>query len=107
MGAGLSLPEAPVPILAEWLALPARVRVTFDRELTADPALDASNWYAYRTGFLYTATSAAASGTQVLVNLTKSDPAVKDDSVTYGPPPFDVLSSVGVAAAAFLEYPIT
>jgi hypothetical protein len=101
------LPEAPVPILAEWLSLPARVRVTFDRPLTADPALDPSTWYAYRTGFLYTCTAAAASGSQVLCSLSKSDPAVKSDSVTYQPPPFDVLSSVGVPAAAFLEYPIT
>ena len=107
VGSGLSLPEAPIPVLAEWLALPARVRVTFDRQLTPDPVLDPSTWYAYRTGFLYTCTAAAASGDQVLCNLVKSDPAVKDDSVTFTPPPYDVLSSLGVPCDGFFEYPIT
>lgn len=106
-GWGLSEPEAPVPISAVKSGLPPIVTVTYDRPLTADPALDVGNWYAYVGGWLYTCTAAAASGNQVVVTLAASDPSINPDSVTYDPPPYDVLSSIGVPAAAMPQYPVT
>lgn len=81
--------------------------VTFDGTLTANPALDASNWWAYYGGFLYTGVSAVASGTQVTAELSKSDPTLEPDSVTFEPPPFDLLDSAGHRVHGFSAFPIT
>lgn len=96
----------PVPVSAVWAELPKRVEVTFDVPLTAAIGLDVANWYAYRAGWLHTATAVSASGSVVTALMTQSDPSELPDSVTYQPPPYDVLSAAGQPAPAFAQYPI-
>lgn len=65
------------------------------------------NWYAVHSDNEYAGLAAAASGNQVTVTLTLSGVLPGPDFVSFRPPPFDVLSDLGVQAEAFEEYPIT
>jgi hypothetical protein len=107
VGTALAQSDAPVPVSAVLDGNISVLTVTFDRPLTANPALDISNWYCYSGGWLMVATSAAASGNTVQCAMNASDPAVHDDTCTYDPPPFDVLSSLGVPAAGFADFPLS
>jgi len=88
---------------------PNQVEVTFNADLQPG-ALDAANWSA-KAGITPAAATGAeaapSSGGANVVRVTL-DTSASFTSVSYAPPPFDVVSDGGgVAAAAFTDYPVT
>jgi len=88
------VPPAPVSAVNESAS---RVNVLFDRDL-APGLLDAGNW-TLDVGPASTATAVLPR----TVRLTHAAGAAAG-WVTYSPPPFDVVSSEGAAAAGFSEF---
>ena len=81
--------------------------MTFDRTLQGAP-IDGNNWTGRYSGQLYSgplgpgmiAAGRVATGTMAPGILNPGA-----DVTNFGPPPFDVLSSFGVPAAGFVDYP--
>ena len=102
----MTLEAKPIPVLAETLAAPLRLRVTFDRGLTIG-FLNVANWTMRFAGSRYGFIPVSAFGKRVTA--TAFGPAVPDpgpDDWSYTPPPFDRLSGQGVPADAFTDFPI-
>lgn len=96
-------PDPPVPAGATWQSGTAIVVVTFDQAL-ADGALDAGNWFV-STGGPASVTGAAVVGGVVQVQLNAAPLSV--NTVSFAPPPFDVVAAgSGLAAAAFSGFPV-
>jgi len=96
-------PEPPVPAGATWESGTAIVEVTFDQPLE-NGALDAGNW-AVATGSPASVTGASVVGGVVQVQLNAAPLSVS--TVSFAPPPFDVVAAgSGLAAAAFSGFPV-
>lgn len=100
-------PSPPIPIAATFNLTTFLLDVTFDRPLT--PQITAAiNWTAIASFFRWGAPlPGAALGNHVTITLIKGPGAPFPDSVTYAAAPADVLSSVGVPAARFDDFPLT
>lgn len=83
--------------------------MTFDRVLTAAP-IDGANWTGRYAGQLFSGPVgpgmiAAGSIVSGVMSAGLVNPGA--DVTHYNPPPFDVLSNYGVAAAGFVDFPTT
>lgn len=87
----------PVPVSAIY-DNPAQPTVVFDRTLVGG-ALDPTNWTWKAAGNGYSATSATASGTAVVLNGTPQANALPQERIQYDPPPADVLDLATAAPA--------
>lgn len=91
----------PIPIAAAWLVPFTLFQVTFDRPLTG-AVLDNLNWTVRTANLLRDFGLATAAGNNVgLANPGIPGFVPGPDEVIYSPPPFDVLSDIGIPAAAF------
>lgn len=100
-------PNGPAPTKATFFTLPDRVVVDFDGPLTAGP-LDTANWFIRRLNQGWPTPSVAAAAAAVTITLGAPGwPNPGFDSVSYRPPPFDLLSATGQPSAGFDHYPIT
>lgn len=103
------LPEpAPIPIAATF-DIPTRVySVTFDRALTANPALNLANWSLCAVGNTRTMDTAASAGAVVsgVVSVFLGG-ACGGPSISYAAAPADVLGVTGTPVAAFAGFPLT
>lgn len=92
---------APVPTGAFWNPGPPAVEVHFDRNLTANPALDPGNWFVRWNNNQQEVLAASALDSVVTLTLDAQAPNAGPDVVNYSPPPFDVLADCGTPVAAF------
>jgi len=108
----LRFPDVLEPVSAAQTA-PNQVEVTFNADLQPG-ALDAANWSA-KAGITPAAATSAEAGPSSgggggganVVRVTL-DTSASFTSVSYSPPPFDVVSDGGgVTAAAFTDFPVT
>ena len=87
-----------------WASGTMVIEVSFT-EPVVDGVLDASNW-SYSPGGLETITNVDAVGGVVRITLDGSPLSVS--SVSYAPPPFDVVGQVsGSNVEAFAGFPVT
>lgn len=83
--------------------------LAFDRLLTVGP-LAVANWTAIAGPNQWVATSIgveAGSPSAVTGTFVISAASPPGATVTYAPPPFDLLGATGTPAAAFTNFPIT
>jgi hypothetical protein len=101
----LPFPEqGPVPVNAMWESGTAEIAVLFDQPLMDGP-LEASNW-SYQPPELPTIVAAEVIEGNVL--LTLNGPPAQVNSVSYSPPPFDVVGADGgEPAEGFSDFPVT
>lgn len=103
------LPHSPpIPIGATFAQAATILTVTFDRPL-APAALDGQNWGARILGDLWSGPLGpgwVTAGNQAFGHLAKGFPNVGPDVCWYDPPPHDVISTKGVPAATFADYPL-
>lgn len=97
----------PLPIGATFSIATTTLRVTFDRPL--QPAvLHPGNWRIRETNQVHTGLApCTAAGSLVTCGMSAGIANLGPDIVDYLPPPFDVLSVPGVAAAGFTDFPLT
>lgn len=95
-------PDPPLPIAATFFTVPQSLQVIFDQELQPNPALNVGNWSICDGVNVRSFVALAALGPVV------SGPAhpvpgapCGAPTVTFTPPPFDVLGPTGAPAAAF------
>lgn len=55
----------------------------------------------------WTGTDAVAVGTDARVTMTKAGSGFGPDRCTYSPPPYDVMSDVGIPADPIVDFPVT
>jgi hypothetical protein len=100
---GLDLP--PLPLSAALNAASGVWQVIFDRPL-AGGALNAANWVIRANDTAYDVDTATAAGVNVNGTSTAGGENEGPDTINYRPPPFDVTSPLGAAAAAFEDFPL-
>lgn len=101
-------PDPPVPVDADYDAPSNLLRVTFDRELT--PAvLDPANWSLHFAMSRFTCSAAQVfpgDPYTVVGVMVFAAPSIQPNKVSYAPPPFDVISTAALPAAAFANFPV-
>lgn len=103
----LVLPSPPLPVIAHQRGVGQPVTVDFDQGLQADPAIDTDNWVVRLANNLWETTSASVTGARVTLTIGGfAVPDVGPNVVSFSPPPFDVLSTPGLPAAAFADFPL-
>jgi len=100
-------PDPPVPLAAvDFAGIPnPSVVVTWDQPL-APGLLAPSNWSARLAGVAYSGVACSAAGVETTTFLLAGHPDPGKDEVSYSPPPFDVVSAKGIAAAAFAGFTV-
>lgn len=101
------VPPSPVPVAATYTVATTCFCVTFDRPLSA-ATVDPTNW-------LFNTPAGGRGGLAPVVaaGCTVSGPTAvgvvlgPPNTCRYTPPPFDVLSSTGVPACRFVDFPVT
>lgn len=92
-----------MPSSATWQSGTSVVEVTFDQALE-DGALDAGNWTVVVGGPASVTGASVVSG---VVQVQLSAAPLSVTSVSYDPPPFDVVAAGSASAAeAFADYPV-
>lgn len=97
----------PLPIGATFSSGTNLLTVTFDRTLTGAP-ISGANWTGRYSGQLYSGPvgpGMVAAGNRVLGTMAPGIVNPGADVTHFNPPPFDVLSSFGIPAAAFADFP--
>jgi len=93
----------PVPVSAMWESGSTEIAVLFDQPLMDGP-IEPTNW-TFQPASFQTVVAAEVIDGNVLLTLSGSPPAV--ESVSYSPPPFDVVSdATGEPAEGFSEFPV-
>lgn len=100
-------PSPPVPIAAVWLTGPDRVEVTFDRPLQPG-AVAFANWRTRRVNFRYLGVPpAAVVGSVLTCSQISNIPSIGPQSVDYLATPPDIISTKGIPAAPFTNFPMS
>jgi hypothetical protein len=100
-------PDPPVPTSATWAGGSAPVYVFFDQALASNPAADTGNWSLRLGGFVHTVTGVNVSPVGVALQHTAGPSLPGPDTVSFDPPPFDVIGANGAPVAAFSTLPVT
>jgi len=104
LGSGFEPAGAPLPILATWNPGIRQLLVQFDQQLVPGP-VDALNWSIFTPGTWFRGTAASAFGGFVSVAMGPVGPWFGPNTVSFMPPPFDVLNLDYVPAAGFTGFP--
>lgn len=95
-----------VPIDAVINAPATIIRVVFNAFLRPDTVLDIANWTVQWLSTFYPVTAAQSAGPRVILQLGAPSGEAPSEGVSFAPPPFDVISRQGDAAAAFVDFPL-
>jgi len=97
----------PAPTAAIFTAAPRKVEVFWDHELGGLGAIQKLNWAVVIDGLPAVINTATALIDRVRLDLGLGGGLNGDNTVTYAPPPFDVVGTQGAPAAAFALFPVT
>jgi hypothetical protein len=104
------LPEPPLPVSAVFDLAAKLLTVTFDHVLQSSTSIDVANWTFVQnptTKFAGTLPGVAA-GNAITVTLDSIVPVgLQAVGTQYAPPPFDVIATNALTAAAFTAFPTT
>ena len=104
LGSGFEPAAPPLPVSASWNPLIRRLLVKFDQQLVPG-AVNALNWVIFTPGQWFRGTASSAFGDSVSIAMALIGPWFGPSSVSFSPPPFDVLNLDYVPAAGFVGFP--
>lgn len=105
--------DPPVPIAAEFIVLFTQVIVDFSHPLLPDLGGEPASWFIRWMGVERRATTVIIGGgpldNQVTISTAVVGANPGDDVVSFGPPPFDVISDTTkqIPAPAFTDFPLS
>lgn len=105
-GLGSAPNPPPLPISATIDEITGIWSITFDRPLTP-AALAIANWTIRAANTFFNVTAASSSGLIVSGSSDTGDEDLGPDVISYAAAPADVISTRGIPAAAFADFPIT
>lgn len=97
----------PAPTSAIYTGAPRKVEVFWDHALDPVGAIDKTNWAVVIDGIPAVITTATALADRVRLDLGLGGGLNGDNTVSYAPPPFDVVGTQGAPAPAFALFPVT
>lgn len=105
---GLGFNPTAVPVSAVLNGPMNQVDVTFDPDIVDAPSIDLANWSVRWNNVDRTVIGASIVANVVVLGVVAGGADVGIDRVTYAPPPFDVLTTVGGnPVLAFADFPLT
>lgn len=105
----MALPSSdppPIPVSAIYKLSAEELRVTFDATLQT-ASIDPNNWKMWLGNDRFAAVSADTIANRMVAKMIPDGTEVNLDSVSYLPPPFDLISAGGIPAEAFDKLPVS